>query len=312
MTEVLVFGADSLVGSHFVRSTRSEVTAAGRNDPRTIGLSVARFVPCDLLKPKQVEEVVRNSTAPAVVNFAAATNVDAVERGRPPAPPGPRTEDAFVVNALAPEAMARATRSGGKRLVSLSTDFVFDGRGGPYSESAIPDEFSERLSWYGWTKGEGERRLRAVDAQATVVRITYPYGHPHPRKRGFSDRLLDAYRNRTLPPMFIDQQITPTWIPDVSRAIDYLLPRPFPGVVHVASPEVTTPYAFAEVLLLRAESPPLRLTRGSMHDYLAVKGTTPRPIRGGLLSTRLPSVGISMTSWREGIRQLELPSEVLP
>jgi len=301
MTDLLVFGGDSLVGSHFVLGTQHRVTAMGRRDPRVDRLPVWEFRPIDLADTQSVEEAVSRSTAEVVVNFAALTGVDAVERERPPSPEeaqGP----AFLVNAAAPEAMARAARGAGKFLISLSTDFVFDGTDGPYSEEAEPAPYGPKVSWYGWTKGEGERRIRVANPTAAVVRIAYPYRASYAGKLDFARRIVDGYRQHMLPPFFSDQQITPTWIPDVSRALEYLIDARKAGTFHVASPSNTTPYQFAREILSGLGSPSAEVVEGSMAEFLRRTRVTPRPQKGGLTCRRLPDQGIALTSWQDGIR----------
>ncbi|MCI4337567.1 MAG: sugar nucleotide-binding protein, partial [Thermoplasmata archaeon] len=181
MSGVLVFGATSLVGSHFVAHPPAGVAiaAAGRRSPDRIGIPPTRFDAVDLHDAKAVETVVAESPELVVVNFAARTDVDGVERERPAvASADPTLSNAYRVNALAPEAMARGARANGKFLITISTDFIFDGHRGPYAEAAPPDPLGPRVSWYGWTKGEGERRVRATLPQAAVVRISYPYRPP--------------------------------------------------------------------------------------------------------------------------------------
>jgi dTDP-4-dehydrorhamnose reductase len=300
MTDLLVFGGSSLVGSHFVLTTRHRVMAAGRRDPRTENLPVRGFTHIDLADTRGVEEAVRRSDAEGVVNFAAVTDVDAVERERPASPEGAQGH-ALLVNAAAPEAMARATRETGKFLISLSTDFVFDGLDGPYSENAEPTRFSPKLSWYGWTKGEGERRVRTVDPTATVVRIAYPYRTSYAGKLDFARKVVDGLRRHVLPPYFSDQQITPTWVPDVSRVLEYLIEARETGNFHVASPMVTTPFEFASEILSRLGDPSAKLTEGSMTEFLEQEGVTPRPQKGGLTCRRLLDQGVPLTTWRDGI-----------
>ncbi|MGH9029778.1 MAG: sugar nucleotide-binding protein, partial [Acidimicrobiales bacterium] len=133
MSRVLVFGADSLVGSDFVETSTRPVIAAGRSDPRNLGLEIEEFHNVDLEDSDAVERTVRDSKAGVVVSFAAATDVDAVERERPRSL-AEAGGSAFRLNAQAPGSMAKATRATGKFLVVLSTDFVFDGTTGPYSE----------------------------------------------------------------------------------------------------------------------------------------------------------------------------------
>jgi dTDP-4-dehydrorhamnose reductase len=301
MTDLLVFGSSSLVGSHFVATTHHRVMDMGQIDPRVEKLPVVGFAPIDLTDASRVEEAVRRSNAEVVVNFAAATDVDRVERERPRSPEeaqGP----AFLINTVAPEAMARGTRETGKFLVTLSTDFVFDGVDGPYSEDAEPMPFSPNLSWYGWTKGEGERRVRAIDPGTAVVRIAYPYRASYSGKLDFARRIVDGHRRRALPPYFSDQQITPTWVPDVSRALEFLIEGRKAGVFHVASPTVTTPYLFAREILSRLGGAPEELAEGSLAEFLQRRGATPRPRKGGLTCRLLLDQGVPLTTWQDGIR----------
>ena len=301
---MLVFGATSLVGSHFVGEAARGLTlaAAGRQDPRKIGLAVDRFTPVDLAHASALGTLVAESPEPLVVNFAARTDVDGVEAERAAGAASP----AYVVNALAPEAMARGARSAGKYLLSVSTDFVFDGTRGPSAEGDLPDPLSPRVSWYGWTKGEGERRIRQEAPDAGVVRISYPFRPPGSAKPDFAQSLLDRYRSGTLPPLYTDQQLTPSWVPDVTRAILRLLDVKGAGTFHVASPSPTTPHEFATELFRRVDGKPPELPTGTLSVRLTDPRSAPRPLRGGLRSERLPSMGVPMTDWRRG---LELWSE---
>jgi dTDP-4-dehydrorhamnose reductase len=302
MTELLVFGADSLVGSHFVGQTSRSIAAAGRRDPRDDGLSVAEFAPVDLARPEAVERLVRDSGAETVVNFAAATDVDGVERERP-APPASEGGAAWAVNARAPEAMARAARASGKRLIHLSTDFVFDGTAGPYAEDAEPSPFGPQMSWYGWSKSAGETAVRRALGSAVVVRIAYPFRAKYPRKTDLARGLIARYRAGTLPPLFDDQLFTPTWVPDVSRALEHLLERGGSGTYHVASPEATSPFEFGSALLERVAGRPPAVARGSMEGFLKRPGVTPRPRRGGLVVERLRATPAAPTGWSEAIER---------
>jgi dTDP-4-dehydrorhamnose reductase len=300
VTDLLVFGADSLVGSHFVETTRHRVHAAGRVDPHSVGLPVASFRSVDLTQLEAVAATVRDSSAEVVVNFGGATDVDAVERERTALEAPPRGP-AYTVNALAPEAMASATKAGGMRFITLSTDFVFDGHSGPYPESAEPSPDGPKVGWYGWTKGEGERRARAAFSGTTVLRISYPYRARFPRKLDFARTLIARRRAGTLPPLFADQTITPTWIPDVTRALEHLIVTAGGGVLHAASPEPTSPREFGRTLFAQLEGREPELSPGSMREYLQRPGATPRPVQGGLAVGRLPSEGIPLTDWRHGI-----------
>lgn len=303
MTELLVFGATSLIGSHFVETCSHPVRTAGRSDPRNIGLGIRDYTPVDLRKPEQLRAAIRDSPAEVIINFAGATDVDGVERERPATIDHP-TGSAYQLNVEVPRAMAETVAQTGKRLITLSTDFVFDGQRGPYAEGTEPDPFGTRVSWYGWTKGAGERAVREAAPASTVLRVSYPYRSRFAGKLDFARKIIDQRKKGTLPPLFTDQQITPTWIPDISRAIERLVEAPSPGIFHIASPESTTPWEFGTHLIELIEGSPPNLGRGSMVDFLARPGVTPRPLRGGLAVGRMVEEGIALTGWKNAVGTL--------
>jgi dTDP-4-dehydrorhamnose reductase len=303
VTEVLVFGATSLVGSHFSESSAAEfdLTVAGRR-PVAGNVPVRRVERVDVADLPAVRKLVESGPETVVLNFAARTDVDGVERERPADPAMARPDsDAFRVNALAPEAMAQAAAKAGKTFVTISTDFVFDGANGPYSEAERPDPFGPAVSWYGWTKGEGERRVRDAHPGATILRISYPFRAPYGGKTDFAGWIRSRATSGALPPMYADQQITPTWIPDVTRTLRHLVTKPRPGTIHVASPKMTTPFEFAAYLLELGPGPAPPPTAGSLAARLREPGVTPRPLRGGLRSAEGPD-GTLATPWDVALR----------
>ena len=303
MADALVLGATSMVGSHFVRHGGVSCSAAGRTDPRTVGIPVERFDRVDLADPLALHRAVFEAPEPVVINFAALTDVDGIEMQRP-ADLNAVAGDAWVVNALAPAYVAHATYESKKFLVQISTDFVFDGERGPYDESAPRSAFSPRISWYGWTKSEGERRTSVMDPSAAILRIAYPYRSDFPAKLDFARRILQRYRQGSLPPLYTDQRISPTWVPDVTNALGRLIQGRTSGVVHVASPALTTPFEFASELLRRAEGRAVEIPQGSLESAPRDPRRAPRPLHGGLQPARAKTLQLPLTPWKLGIEQL--------
>jgi dTDP-4-dehydrorhamnose reductase len=292
-----------MVGSHFVNTTALRCATAGRVDPRINGGRVERFDFLDLADPARVARYVRSTEESCIVNFAARTDVDGVERERSSLGV-PEGGPAWIVNALTPGAVATAVQEGGKHLIQISTDFVFDGLEGPYAEDSDRSPLTDRLSWYGWTKSESERLVLAAAPHSTVVRIAYPYRARFPEKLDFARRIVENRRLGRLSPLYADQQITPTWIPDVTQTLEVLLARRPRGVFHVASPDLTTPFEFGSELLRQIEGRDANLEAGRMATANPITGRAPRPLRGGLRTLRLSGIGVSPTGWRSGIRRL--------
>ncbi len=309
--QLLVFGADSLVGSDFVaRAAGSyEVVAAGRRDPRAAGLPLREFSTLDLSDERATRSFLRTRTDDAAwVNFAARTDVDGCEAERgtaegPSAPVAP-PDSAWRMNAELPGWLAEEARDRAVLLVHLSTDFVFDGTSGPYAEDAAPSPLGPAVGWYGYTKGVGEHRVRASGSRHAILRVSYPFRSSFAGKTDFARNLISRAHDGTLYPLFEDQQITPTWIPDVAPAVTTLLSRKATGTFHVASPRSTTPLEFGRELLgaMGLATGPLRSARLAAEPVPA--GRAPRPIRGGLSVGRIESLGFHPTGFHEAIARL--------
>ena len=304
MTRVLVIGGTSLVGSHFVANSRHEIWAAGRRNPEELGARVARFQHLDVTDGNEVDSVIDATPAELVVNFAAATDVGAVERERALGESPGTPANAWALNALAPGRMAAACGRSGRRFITFSTDFVFDGSSGPYGEQAAPAKSSELVSWYGWTKAVGERNVAEANAQATVIRISYPFRSEFAFKDDFARRILRWRSQGRMPPLFVDQTLTPTWIPDVTNALDFLVDTAMTGTVHVASPTRTTPYEFGTELLQSLEGNAPTLERGDARSAMHAAGSYLRPLKGGLRCERLASQGVPLTPWDVAVHAL--------
>jgi len=130
------------------------------------------------------------------------------------------------------------------RFVYFSTDYVFDGRGGPYAEDDPPNP----LSVYGRAKEEAERTLTEALGEAQLtVRTTWVFG-PERQGKNFAYQLaktLGAGRPLVCPS---DQVSNPSYGPDVARAVIALTEEGRSGLVHVAGPDRIDRVRFARSL----------------------------------------------------------------
>jgi dTDP-4-dehydrorhamnose reductase len=305
--KVLVFGADSLVGSHLVANAPDdwEITAAGRKDPRLSGLKVETFEPLDVSDREAVFACLNRTSAELWINFAGRTDVDGCESERRPPSSTPSALDvpgsAWNVNGLFPGWIAARAAASGRFLIHISTDYVFDGTRGPYAEQDQPSGLTPLVSWYGYTKGVGEIDAVGYGSQVAVIRIAHPYRSVFPGKVDFARSILQRYAAGTLPRFYSDQTITPTWVPDVTETIHALVRYHRGGVFHVASPEPTTPYDFAKALAGAAGLDAAKVQAGSFDDGAKLPARAPRPHWGGLEVSEVDKLHVHPRSFREGI-----------
>lgn len=117
----------------------------------------------DLSQPESCFDLIMQNRPDAVINAAAYTNVDQAEL---------HESLAFIVNAEAPRAMARACNKLNIPFVHISTDYVFSG---DTASAYLPDEEVNPLNAYGRTKAAGERAVLEEHNWAVVLRTSWVF-----------------------------------------------------------------------------------------------------------------------------------------
>jgi dTDP-4-dehydrorhamnose reductase len=145
--------------------------------------------------------------------------------------------DARGVNVDGAAAVARAAAAVAARLIHMSTDVVFSGRHGRYTEDDLPDPVTE----YGRTKAEGEVAARTQNPQALIVRTSLLYGGPEP---GRHER--DALEARFA--FFSDELRCPTHVGDLADALLELAGLDATGILHVAADEAVSRCELARLI----------------------------------------------------------------
>jgi dTDP-4-dehydrorhamnose reductase len=137
--------------------------------------------------------------------------------------------DAQSVNIDGAAIVARAAADAAARLIHMSTDVVFSGRAGWYTEDEPPDPVTD----YGRTKAEAERAVAAAAPDALIVRTSILYGGPVP---GRHER--DALEARF--PFFTDELRCPTRVDDLADALLELAELEVSGILHVAAEQAVS------------------------------------------------------------------------
>lgn len=221
-----------------------------------------------------------------IVNCAAYTQVDEAET---------HEADAHAVNAVSVQHLAIAARETGAKLVTVSTDYVFNGKGkSPYLES----ERRDPLSAYGRTKAAGEELVFAEHpAQSIVVRTAWLYGKNGPN---FAQTMLDFSKLKETWSVVNDQLGQPTWTRDLAAQIVKLVDADAPaGIYHGTNAGQASWFDFAQAVLEEAGLNPLRITPTDSSTFVR---PAPRPSYSVLGHGRWEAVGISpMRPWREAL-----------
>lgn len=270
---VLVTGANGLVGSRVVARLGAEgerVIAVGRG-PRRFEARDAEYLELDLLVPEKLAELIQERRPDGVIHCAAMTDVDACESD----PMG-----AWTLNVRAVEACALACRCASARLTALSTDYVFDGEKGDYSEEDPPNP----RGVYARTKRAGEEAALSLAQDRAVCRVALVYsGHPG-SKRTFAVSVVENLLAGKPVKAFSDQVGSPTLADNAAEMVIGVHRSGAQGLVHCCGATVVSRVEFARSLArkLGADSGlvvPVRLAE--------TKLPAPRPLRCGLRIDRV-------------------------
>ena len=186
-------------------------------------------------------------------------------------------------NVEQPLNLARAAADSGARFVYFSTDYIFDGVDGPYTEASS----TRPLSVYGQSKLDGEHALAdALGNRQLTARTTWVFG-PERQGKNFAYQLaktLAAGKTLTCP---TDQISNPSYGPSVAQAVVALVEANHSGCFHVAGPEVMNRADFARALATSFGLDPA-LIEGKTTAELG-QGA-PRPLNSGLSTPRLEAL----------------------
>jgi dTDP-4-dehydrorhamnose reductase len=264
---VAVTGANGLLGGDAVAQLagRHEVLALGRG-PCRLPAGPFAWADVDLGDGRAVGDALRAFRAEAVLHAGAATDVDGCERD---------PELAWRVNVGGTEQVARACRALGARLVAVSTDYVFDGTAGPYSEDDVPNPRGA----YARTKRCGEEAALLLAPDCAVARVAVVYsGRPGARST-FATQVVEKLSRGEPVRAFSDQIVSTTLAASgAAMCLELLLQTGYRGVLHAADATVLDRVEFARRIARRfglaGEIVPVRTADAKL--------LAPRPLRAGL------------------------------
>jgi dTDP-4-dehydrorhamnose reductase len=268
----LVTGANGMLGRDLQATLEGrEVTALGRTD-------------LDVTDPAAVSAAVRGHDV--VVNCAAYTKVDDAET---------HEDEAYAVNAIGPANLATACAETGARLVTISTDYVFDGTAtSPYAE----DQPRDPINAYGRTKAAGEElALDRHPGGTFVVRTAWLYGAHGPN---FAQTMLNLAASKETWSVVDDQLGQPTWTADLAAQIVAMLDADAPaGIYHGTNSGRASWYDFARAVLEESGIDPDRITPTDSSAFIR---PAPRPSFSVLGHDGWRAAGLApMREWREAL-----------
>jgi len=236
MKRVLICGSNGLLGQRlsllFSSNTAYEVLNTSKERSFVFDDRLYDYTQLDITQKGDVKSLISSFQPSVIINAAAATNVDWCETHR---------EEAWNINVVGVENLIEAARKVSAKLIHVSTDYVFDGKNGPYAEDAQPNP----ISYYGKAKLASENATRTGGIPYAIVRTIVLYGNGIQIKNNFALWVISSLRAGQRIRCVDDQISNPTHVSDLAQAITRIFELDRSGLYHVCGREPVSRYDFA-------------------------------------------------------------------
>jgi dTDP-4-dehydrorhamnose reductase len=233
MEKIFVTGGSGLLGSNIIMAARSRFEVYASYNKNRVEMSGARFLKADLTDKSQLKHI-EQLNPNLIIHCAALTNIDGCEDN---------PDEAYRQNVLTSKNIAELANQTGAYLIHISTDAVFDGRRGNYSEADKPNP----ISVYGKTKLHAEHEVLSIHPSSSVVRTNF-YGWNKRDKFSLAEWMLNKLENNDELPAFKDIIYSPILVNNLIVQLFVLYDKKFSGIIHLAGGESCSKLDFANVL----------------------------------------------------------------
>lgn len=230
---ILILGSSGLVGQVLVPQLKS------RYEVFTTFHGKKRFnhdLPCNLTSERDLEKVFEVSKPDIIVNLCTIyKNVEYCENNK---------KLVMAVNGDALKPISKLSNKFNAFLLSISSDYVFDGKEGNYKE----DDTVSPINFYGMSKVEGENNIRTIASKYCIVRTSMIYGRNTLRKT-LPDNILDGVKEESGFKVIHDQYMSPTYLENFCNMLREVIDDQHYGILHLAGSKKMSRYEFGVKLL---------------------------------------------------------------
>jgi len=293
--KILITGSNGLLGQklvHTLAKTYYKVMATGQGGCRIINMPEnAQYQSVDIINAENVSDVVSSFLPDVVIHAAAMTNVDECELN---------PEKCKLINVDATQNVVDACNSVNCHLIHLSTDFIFDGKDGPYNEDGIPNP----ISIYGQSKLDGELAVQKATCPWAIVRTVLVYGIAPGLSRTNIILWVKSSLEQGKTIQVVDDQFrTPTLAEDLAQGCLLIAEKKATGIFNISGKDFLTPFAMANLTADYFKLDKSLITKASAATFTQAAKRPPRT--GFDISKAVQQLGYQPHSFEEGIRILE-------
>ena len=277
--KIIVTGVKGQLGYDCLR----RLNEAGFNN--VLGIDIEDL---DITDEKAVNELVLKEKPDVFIHNAAWTAVDKAEQFQ---------EQVYKVNTLGPKYIAEACKKVDAKMVYISTDYVFDGKGENFFEV---NDHKGGLSIYGKTKSEGEDFVRSILDKYFIVRISWVFGINGNNFIKTMLRLADS--GKTELNIVSDQIGSPTYTYDLAKLLVEMIQTNKYGIYHATNEGVCSWAEFASYIFERAHRNMVVRPITTEEYKKLVPSQADRPLNSRMSKTSLDEADFArLPSWKDAV-----------
>jgi dTDP-4-dehydrorhamnose reductase len=249
---ILITGASGLLGVNLALEAAKQHTVFGQVNSNLVNTKTFTVLKADLLEPGELEALFEKSQPEWVIHCAALAKLDDCEKN---------PDLARELNTEVPRKLARHCRKGGARLIHVSTDAVFDGLTGGYTET----DPTNPLGIYAQTKLNAEIAVAEANSDALIARVNL-FGWSLKGRRSLAEFFFNNLSNGNPVKGFTDVFFCPLLVNDIAHIFIKMLESNLSGLYHVFSSDYMNKYEFGVAIAKRFGFDPGLITPISVMD----------------------------------------------
>ena len=207
--KILITGSNGMLGHDLIEALK---------DNHELVLTTSRTL--DITDKERVFDFISQNKPDIVINSAAYTDVDGCEENQ---------DLAYSINGEGVKNLAFACREADSALLHISTDYIFNGEN---TRPWVEDDEIGPISVYGKSKLKGEQAILEILDKFFIVRTAWLYGV---NGRNFPKTMLELAENHSQITVVYDEVGTPTYTPDLAKAISQLIETEHYGIYHITN-----------------------------------------------------------------------------
>ena len=264
---ILITGASGQLGNSVLNQLfgKYELLATDINKSDTLNIP---FVILDITDLEQIKSTFTNFKPDVIINLASFTDVDGCELN---------PEKAYLLNTKSVEMLSDNFNG---QFIQISSDYVFDGYNGPYSE----DDDTNPLSVYGKTKLESEKVLQDSRIDWCLLRTNVLFDYYNSTEASFVKWVIDSLKSNKSINVVDDQWNNPTWTQSLAEIIELVINKNVKGLYNYGGADYLNRFEFAQII---ADIFNLDKTLILPISTTSLNQVALRPLKGGLKTEKI-------------------------